>query len=146
MTKAIKSMTKRSQKGFTLIELLVVIAIIAILAALILAALTSAQKGARDSQRRSDVSQVKTAASQYQADNSGTYAGTIAAMVPTYLSKTPAAPQQGNAASKTYAYFGDSDGFCVSVQAERDSKYIQATAQGQTNAGVACTSSTTAIP
>ncbi|HEY8109118.1 MAG TPA: prepilin-type N-terminal cleavage/methylation domain-containing protein [Patescibacteria group bacterium] len=146
MTKAFSSMTKRGQKGFTLIELLVVIAIIAILAALILAALNSAQKGARDSQRRSDVSQIKTAASQYQADNSGTYAATIGDMVPTYLGKTPAAPQQGAAAAKTFAYFGDSSGFCVSILAERDSKYIQATPQGQTNAGVACTSSTTALP
>lgn len=146
MSKARTYLTKRSQKGFTLIELLVVIAIIAILAALILAALNSAQKGARDSQRRSDVSQIKTAAAQYQADNNGTYAASIAAMVPTYLSKTPSPPQQGSADAKAFQYFGDSSGFCVSIQAERDSNYIQATPQGQTNSGVKCTASTTALP
>ncbi|MEX2043522.1 MAG: prepilin-type N-terminal cleavage/methylation domain-containing protein [Patescibacteria group bacterium] len=65
-------MTKRSQKGFTLIELLVVIAIIAILAALILAALNSAQKGARDSRRQSDINQYKTALANYYSDQ-GSY-------------------------------------------------------------------------
>lgn len=58
------------ERGFTLIELLVVIAIIAVLAALILAALTSAQKGARDSKRKSDLNQYKTALAQFNADTS----------------------------------------------------------------------------
>ena len=67
-------------KGFTLIELLVVIAIIAILAALILAALTSAQKGARDSQRRNDIGQYHKALFQY-ADARGNYPGSLNTLV-----------------------------------------------------------------
>lgn len=70
---AIKHTLTKRDRGFTLIELLVVIAIIAVLAALILAALSSAQKGARDSKRRSDLNQYKTALSQFASDNNGSY-------------------------------------------------------------------------
>ncbi len=56
-----------------MIELLVVIAIIAVLAALILAALSSAQKGSRDTRRKSDLNQYKTALAQYQSEHGGIY-------------------------------------------------------------------------
>ena len=72
-----QTLTKRPDRGFTLIELLVVIAIIAVLAALILAALSSAQKGARDSQRKSDASQYQKALIQYyNAQSPVRYPGT----------------------------------------------------------------------
>ncbi len=59
---------RHSERGFTLIELLVVIAIIGVLAALVLAALSSAQKGARDGRRKSDLKQYQAALNQYYND------------------------------------------------------------------------------
>lgn len=60
----------RSGLGFTLIELLVVIAIIGILASIVLASLTDVRKQARDSQRLSDMRQIRTAMELfYNANN-----------------------------------------------------------------------------
>lgn len=66
-------MPVKNQKGFTLIELLVVIAIIAILAAVVILTLNPAEllKQARDSNRISDMSTLKTALALYLADVSG---------------------------------------------------------------------------
>lgn len=62
--------TSRNQKGFTLIELLIVIAIVAILAAVVILTLNPAQllAQARDSNRISDMSTLKSAISLYQTD------------------------------------------------------------------------------
>jgi prepilin-type N-terminal cleavage/methylation domain-containing protein len=49
------------KKGFTLIELMVVIAIIALLSAITLAVITNARTKARDTVRRSDLSQIALA-------------------------------------------------------------------------------------
>jgi len=57
-----------SRKGFTLIELLVVIAVIGILAAIALISLTGLQRGARDSQRKSNISDYATALARYYQD------------------------------------------------------------------------------
>jgi len=60
----------KDSKGFTLIELLVVIAIVAILAAVVIITLNPAEllRQARDSNRISDLSTLKTAVSLYLAD------------------------------------------------------------------------------
>jgi prepilin-type N-terminal cleavage/methylation domain-containing protein len=65
----------KRQKGFTLIELLVVIAIIAILATLVLIALDGARESARDADRKGAISQIRSAAELYAADNGGSYSG-----------------------------------------------------------------------
>ena len=144
MTHAFKSLTKRSQKGFTLIELLVVIAIIAILAALILAALNSAQKGARDSQRLSDLNQMKTALVNYQADNGSypTTAAGVSSVGTNYLNPVPTAPTQGPTGAQSYQYFqGSTSGFVVCVQSERDTtKWFHSTSTGtDRNQSAVCT-------
>jgi prepilin-type N-terminal cleavage/methylation domain-containing protein len=64
---------RKSDQGFTLIELLVVIAIVSILAALILAALTAAQKGARDTKRKSILKEYQKALALYSTANNGAY-------------------------------------------------------------------------
>ena len=63
--------------GFTLIELLVVISIIGILAALALVSYTSAQKQARDTQRKSDLRQYQTALESYANKNNIYVSGVI---------------------------------------------------------------------
>jgi type IV pilus assembly protein PilA len=58
-----------NRKGFTLIELLVVIAIIGILSAVGLIALNGAREKARDSQRKSDLGQLRTGMALYYDTN-----------------------------------------------------------------------------
>ncbi|MFH0890624.1 MAG: type II secretion system protein [Candidatus Liptonbacteria bacterium] len=67
-------MTKK-QKGFTLIELLVVIAIVAVLSVVVILTLNPAEllKQARDSNRVSDLSTVKSAVALYLADGQTTW-------------------------------------------------------------------------
>ena len=56
-------------RGFTLIELLVVISIIGVLAGLIMVNFNSARERTRDTQRKSDLAQVKRALLLYHNDN-----------------------------------------------------------------------------
>ncbi|HEY4520498.1 MAG TPA: prepilin-type N-terminal cleavage/methylation domain-containing protein [Candidatus Paceibacterota bacterium] len=60
-------------KGFTLVELLVVIAIIGVLATLLLLQLGVARGKARDTQRITNVSQLRNAMELYFDDNNGHY-------------------------------------------------------------------------
>ena len=62
-----------NKKGFTLIELLIAIAIIGILSATSMVMFTSAQKKARDSQRKNDLNQVKKAMIAARNDCLGGY-------------------------------------------------------------------------
>lgn len=62
--------TKNMRKSFTLIELLVVIAIIGSLSALFLPNFMAARERARDSQRKSDLSQIQKAFELYKQDQS----------------------------------------------------------------------------
>lgn len=61
------------KRGFTLIELLVVISIIGILVGLSLTSFMGAQKQTRDTQRKNDLSQYRTALEAYGAANEGVY-------------------------------------------------------------------------
>jgi general secretion pathway protein G len=72
---------KGMKKGFTLIELLVVISILGVLATLLISNVTGARERARDTQRKSDLLQMKEALRMYKNDfdsypaGSGTIAG-----------------------------------------------------------------------
>jgi len=61
------------KNGFTLIELLVVISIIGILVALSVVSYTSAQRQARDTARKSDLSQYRNTIESYANKNNGLY-------------------------------------------------------------------------
>ena len=68
----------KSEKGFTLIELLVVLALVAILSVVVILTLNPAEllKQARDSNRTSDLSTLKSAISLYMADVNNPTIGT----------------------------------------------------------------------
>lgn len=65
----------RQGEGFTLIELLVVISIISLLSSIIFVSLSAARAKARDAQRISELSSLKTALEWYRLDN-GAYPNT----------------------------------------------------------------------
>ena len=130
----IKHTLTKKERGFTLIELLVVIAIIAVLAALVLAALSSAHKGSRDTKRKSDLNQYKTALATYQNDNNGSYPAQATATavnadtsVPYaalatggQLTNRPKDPQAGTGATDSNSYYyistGTDYGMCTDLE------------------------------
>jgi general secretion pathway protein G len=58
-----------SRKGFTLIEIMIVITIIGILMAFLAPRLFGVSDGARDLQRKGDLTTLQTAIMKYQQDN-----------------------------------------------------------------------------
>lgn len=108
--------------GFTLIELLVVISIIGVLTTLILANLSDARGRARDSAKKSDLQQLKTALRLYYNDHqqyptaatmptSGTFSDPDGTTV--YMKKLPT--------DFTYALGADDSSFYVKVTLENAS-------------------------
>jgi len=63
----------KKNKGFTLVELLVVISVLAVLSSLLISNLNNARVQARDTQRKSDFSQIKKALQLYFNDYGGIY-------------------------------------------------------------------------
>ena len=95
--------------GFTLIELLVVIALIGILMAISLAALSQSKKSARDTKRKSDLEQIRSALEIYRTDCrtypadldfGGTLVGLQSVCDETYLTRVPDDPT-----SPTFNYY-----------------------------------------
>ena len=88
------TLTAHKKRGFTLIELLVVVAIIGVLAAVVLIAINPARRlrQARDSGRKSDVSQLATALQAYYTTNSNYPAGLTALTVTQDLKSLPLQP------------------------------------------------------
>lgn len=119
---------RKLQKGFTLIELLVVIGILAVLTAIVLVAVNPGRQyaQARDTQRRSDVNVISSAAIAYMADPNNTNKGSLptgltavcpatqiigsgagnfnlgAVVAPTYVAALPFDPDGGTEADTKY--------------------------------------------
>lgn len=80
------------EKGFTIIEVVLVLAIAGLIFLMVFIALPALQRNQRDTQRKNDLSRIKTAVSNYQSSNKGavpTNAATLATFRTNYL--TPAA-------------------------------------------------------
>jgi len=61
-------MVNKNKHAFTLVEMLIVVLIIGILAAALIPRLRSVQEKARDTKRKSDISQIASALSIYKID------------------------------------------------------------------------------
>jgi len=137
---------KKSKFGFTLIELLVVISIIGILASLILARYSTAEKSARDAQRKSDLNQYRTALENYATKTGGIYiirttVGNASTGEPcttllaqSYLSVCPSDPRYSvsDPSSPYYRYQTDATGLNYILWAIQESgNYWYACANGK---------------
>lgn len=120
------------KKGFTLIEVLVAATIIAVLAAVGFASYSKVNQKSRDSKRKSDIEQLRSAVEMYRADNgfypnAGTGSWTNASDLSTTLVSTymPAIPSDPKAA-QTYRYMatnvsgGNYYGYCLSALLESE--------------------------
>ena len=70
-------MRAKSRAGFTLIELLIVVVIIGILAAIAIPKFTSTKEQAYVARMRSDLRNIATAQTAYEADNGSFYNGPV---------------------------------------------------------------------
>lgn len=109
----------KKQGGFTLLELLIVIVIIAILVVLIVPNLVSGPQRARDSQRKTDLRNIKTALETYYNDSnsyptSGTWQTDLSAGSTPYMKTIPTDPRGGAAYNYTPSPAGCAAGACTS--------------------------------
>ncbi len=115
------------KKGFTLIEILVVATIIAVLTALSIVSYTNINKRSRDTKRKSDIEQLRSALEMYRSDNgfypnvgSGGWtdaANLGAGLVPTYIAGIPADPKSPTQVYRFQAknfVSGNYYGYCLS--------------------------------
>ena len=109
--------SSRSESAFTLIELLIVVTLIAALAAFVTFTFPSAQKRARDTTRKSDLSQYRnsletfanrTTDSLYPSHTAATSANTLCGA--SDLNLTVACPTDPKNGTNPYGYFYRSDG------------------------------------
>lgn len=125
--------------GFTLMELLIAVSIIAILIAIGVASYTTVNKQSRDTKRKSDLEQIRSALEMYRADNgsypgpgSGSWvqasvsgdqtSGLTPYLVPTNIAIIPTDPRS----TQTYMYEalnpsgGKYYGYCLSASLEAE--------------------------
>jgi len=109
-------------KGFTLIELLVVIFIIGVLAGIILPNMMSARERARDSKRKQDLNEIKTALRLYYNDNQAYPTGAIPSgefgMDGEYIKSVPTDPVNTDSYVYSYLQTDSGDGFLLQATLE----------------------------
>ncbi len=129
--------TKNS--GFSLVELLITVSIIAILIAIGVASYATINRQSRDTKRKSDIEQIRSALEMYRADNgsypsagSGSWVaassatdaliGLTPSLVSTYLSVVPRDPKS----AQNYMYLASNPsggayyGYCLSALLESE--------------------------
>ncbi|MBI2404699.1 prepilin-type N-terminal cleavage/methylation domain-containing protein [Candidatus Gottesmanbacteria bacterium] len=118
------------KKGFTLIEVLVVATIIGVLTAVAVTSYTSVNKRSRDSKRRSDLEQLRSALEMYRSDNSyyppvdvtgfGNVGDLTSYLVPSYMPGIPSDPST----TQAYYYYATNQsgtnyyGYCLCAKLE----------------------------
>jgi len=148
-----KRLMKHLATGFTLIELLVVISILGLLTALLLPNMVGMRERARDSQRKHDLAELKTALRLYYNDfqsypsagvdaNAGKIMGctdgtTVCAWGDRFESDTTVYMDQ-LPEDVTYAQTGGGDGFLLSVVLDNESDEEADTATTLGTSGVRC--------
>lgn len=124
--------SSKQNSGFTLMELLISVSIIAVLISIGIASYTTINKQSRDTRRKSDLEQVRSALEMYRADNgyypsAGSGAWTAFSnldteLVTTYLPAMPTDPKR--TASYTYKATsvsgGNYYGYCLSAGLESE--------------------------
>lgn len=104
----------KPEKGFSLVELLVVIAITGILVSMATAAYTTAQKKARDSKRKSQLTAVQQALEQYYQGNSASYPVPCSTIGTTYLPDgVPEDPKTNRKYDATYGAYCTAATYCL---------------------------------
>lgn len=121
-------------RGFTLIEIMVVVAIIAVLATIVVVSYQGFGERSRDSQRTSDVSQIKIALDKYYADYSqypnacgGTgdcSVTTLATPLNPYLKQMPTDPLAERLPTNEYVYRRTSAGEGYAIKITYEDKQI----------------------
>lgn len=88
----------RRENGFTFVELLVVVTIIAVLSGIAMVSFTQTNEGARDSKRKADLEQIRSALEICRAEQ-GSYPASITTTVTcggqVYLNPVPEDPREG---------------------------------------------------
>lgn len=128
-----------AKKGFTIIELIVSIVVIAILAVIMIVSYSGIQQRSRDSERSSDITQIKIALEKYHAERSsypdvcsggdGTDcpASSLSTALNPYLKTIPHDPRNAADSSTDYRYIRgvpstDSYALLVNYEAKSDCK------------------------
>lgn len=118
-------MYRRGQQGFTIIEIIITIIVIGILTAISVVAYGNIQRQSRDSERRSDVVQLKIAMDKYYAansqfpaactaDGSACPVNNLATALKPYLSEIP---QDPSGSSNQYSYVrGGTNGSAYAIR------------------------------
>ncbi len=141
-----------SKRGFTLVELLVVIAIIGILAAMFLATFAGSQAKSRDTVRKNDLAQIRSALATYYGDQgvfpaaSATGDGVAPCQATTKLVKCatwtttpPATAVVGSASLGAVIGGGYTTGLPAAVQSTNSTAYGYATTSAESVLSAGCT-------
>lgn len=119
-------MTKK-QKGFTLVELMIVVAIIGVLAAVAIPKFADMLEKSREGATKGNLSAIKSAVSNYYADQQGVYPNTLdtatsvvggvpyTAFVPNYIDLLPAVKVTGKYTGNAAAQQGKGPGLGTSA-------------------------------